>query len=86
MSGVKSRVNAYAARPSVLKVMDRNDRITDANTGHIWPQRASLMRASKAAVLIFMYMHYIYADEISIVSAYFGLPQCTASGPAGYSA
>jgi hypothetical protein len=30
-------------------------------------------------------MYYIYADEISIVSAYFGLPQCTAFGPAGYS-
>ena len=30
-------------------------------------------------------MYYIYADEIPIVSAYFGLPQCTASGPAGYS-
>ena len=42
-------------------------------------------RASKAADLIFMYMYYIYADEISIVSAYFGLPQCTAFGPAGYS-
>jgi hypothetical protein len=49
------------------------------------PQRASLKRASKAADLIFMYMYYIYADEISIVSAYFGLPQCTAFGPAGYS-
>jgi hypothetical protein len=35
--------------------------------------------------LIFRYMYYIYADEISIVSAYSGLPQCTASGPAGYS-
>ena len=52
---------------------------------YLLPQRASLKRASKAADLIFMYMYYIYADEISIVSAYFGLPQCTASGPAGYS-
>jgi hypothetical protein len=48
-------------------------------------KRASLKRASKAVHLIFMYMYYIYADEISIISAYFGLPQCTASGPAGYS-
>ena len=47
--------------------------------------KPSLKRASKAADLIFMYMYYIYADEISIVSAHFGLPQYTASGPAGYS-
>jgi hypothetical protein len=46
---------------------------------------ASEREASKAADLIFMYMYYVYADDISIVSAYFGLPQCTASGPADYS-
>ena len=35
MSDIKGRVNAYAARPSVFKVKDRSDPITDAYTGHI---------------------------------------------------
>ena len=34
---------------------------------------------------LYVYVYIYKADEISIVSAYFGLPQCTASGPAGYS-
>ena len=29
---------------------------------------------------LYVYVLYIYADEISIVSAYFGLPQCFRAG------
>ena len=49
------------------------------------PQRASLKRDSRPNLYVCMYIYIYMADEISIVSAYFGLPQCTAFGSAGYS-
>jgi hypothetical protein len=46
-----------------------------------WSERAR----QQTNLYVYVYVYIYKADEISIVSAYFGLPQCTAFGPAGYS-
>ena len=46
-------------------------------------EREASERGSRPNLYVYVYIYK--ADEISIVSAYFGLPQCTASGPEGYS-